>query len=143
MVTTALLKPAAAALMLAVAVPAGATTQDQVNATLGADADLWRGLFALALADQIRTRCDTIEARTLRSTAFVLSLYNRARDHGFTRDQIRAFQRADSTEARMTAEVMAYFASNGVREGEAETYCALGRAEIAAGTQAGELLRAR
>ena len=120
-----------------------AATQDEINATLGADAELWQGLFWLALADEIRGNCDRIDARTLRATGYVLDLYNQARAYGFSRQEIRGFQTADSTEARMRAEVGAYFARNGVREGDAETYCALGRAEIAAGSPAGNLLRAR
>ena len=132
----------AAALALS-ATAAPAQTQDEINARLGGDAALWTGLFAVALADELRNRCEGLEARTLRATSFVFGLYNRARDYGYSRQQIRAFQTADSTEARMRAEVNAYFAANGVREGDAETYCALGRSEIAAGTQAGELLRAR
>lgn len=130
-------------LALTPALPAQAVTQDEVNATLGTDAQLWSGLFALAVADQIREKCGTIEARTLRATAFVYELYSQARDHGFSRREIRAFQTAETTEARMRAEVAAYFAQHGVRAGDSETYCALGLAEIAAGSQAGELLRAR
>ncbi len=129
---------------LGLSAPARANpTQDQINATLAADPQIWQGLFALALADEIRNHCEAIEARTLRATSFVYGLYNRARDHGYSRDQIRAFQRADSTEARMRTEVMAYFTQHGVREGVPDSYCALGRSEIAAGSQAGELLRAR
>lgn len=122
---------------------AQAASQDEINATLGADPTIWSGLFALAVGDQIRTQCESMEVRTLHTTAFVFGLYNRARDYGYSRPEIRAFQTADSTEERLTAEVLAYFAENGVREGEPETYCALGHAEIAAGTQTGELLRAR
>ncbi|MFN4101526.1 MAG: DUF5333 domain-containing protein [Pararhodobacter sp.] len=134
---------AAAATALGLATPAMATPQAQINATLEADAQLWQGLFALAVADEIRKNCDAMEARTVRATSAVWGLYNRARGYGFSRQEIRAFQTADSTEVRMRAEVLAYFAANGVREGVPDTYCALGRSEIAAGTQAGELLRAR
>ncbi|MCB1390699.1 MAG: DUF5333 domain-containing protein [Rhodobacteraceae bacterium] len=134
---------AATAVGLGLAAPAIAASQDEINATLSADTEIWQGLFALAVGDQIRTHCDSIDVRTIRTTGFVYSLYNRARDYGYSRAEIRAFQTADSTEARMRAEVQAYFALHGVREGAPETYCALGRSEIASGTQAGELLRAR
>ena len=138
--TLAILTASAA---LGLTAPAMAATQDEINATLGGDAAIWRGLFALAVADEIRNNCESIEARTIRATSFVLGLYNRARDYGYSRSEIRAFQTADSTEVRMRAEVGAYFAQNGVREGVSETYCALGQSEIAAGTQAGDLLSAR
>ncbi|GAB4263538.1 MAG: DUF5333 domain-containing protein [Pararhodobacter sp.] len=128
---------------LSVGAPALAVSQDEINATLAGDAAIWSGLFTLAVADQIRTHCPTIEAREFRATRFVWTLYNAARAYGYSRQEIRAFQTHDSTEARLRAEVMAYFAEHGVREGEPETYCALGLTEISAGTQAGELLRAR
>lgn len=136
------IRAAFVALSLAAA-PAAADTQDSINATLAADATLWQGLFSLAVADEIRKNCDTMEARTLRATSFVYDLYSRARGYGYSRQEIRAFQTADSTEARMRAEVGAYFSEHGVRDGAPETYCALGHAEIAAGSQAGNLLRAR
>ena len=138
-----MIRPFLLALTLA-ATPALATTQDDINASLQGDEQLWEGLRWLAIADEIRKNCsDGFEARTLRATSRVLELYNRARDYGYSRDQIRAFQRADSTEARMRREVLAYFAQNGVREGVSETYCALGRSEVASGSPAGTLLRAR
>ena len=128
---------------LALSAPARAATQVEINATLEADTELWQGLFAVALADEIRTHCEAIEARTFRATTFVYGLYSRARGYGYSRAEIRGFQTADSTEARMRAEIGAYVAQHGVRVGAPETYCALGQAEIAAGSQAGELLRAR
>lgn len=123
--------------------PAAATSQAQVNATLSADTQIWSGLYALALGNEIQENCSSIDVRTFRATRFVYGLYSRARGYGFSRDEIRGFQRADSTETRLRAEVMAYFAENGVREGNEQSYCDLGRAEIFAGSQAGELLRAR
>jgi hypothetical protein len=123
--------------------PVTATSQQDINATLGGDPAIWSGLFTLALADQIRTVCPTIEARTIRATRFVYDVYSLARAYGYSRQEIRAFQVDDSTEERMRAEVLAYFQEHNVREGEPETYCALGEAEIAAGTPAGTLLRAR
>ncbi|HPD94032.1 MAG: DUF5333 domain-containing protein [Rhodobacter sp.] len=128
---------------LALAAPVQAATQEEINATLAGDPQVWGGLYTLALADQIRANCPAIEARTLRATSFVWSVYNRARDHGYSRAEIRAFQTHATTEARLRAEIGAYFARHGVREGQPDTYCALGHAEIAAGTEAGELLRAR
>lgn len=130
------------ALALAVS-PVQATTQAEVNATLGGDAEIWSGLFALAMGNELQENCEAIDVRTLRTTRFVYGLYSRARGFGYSRDQIRAFQRADSTEARLRREVMAYFAEHGVQSGDQQSYCDLGRAEIAAGSQAGELLRAR
>tara|TARA_R110002124_G_scaffold54062_3_gene154272 strand:- start:3353 stop:3775 length:423 start_codon:yes stop_codon:yes gene_type:complete len=126
-----------------IAAPLWAAPQEEINATLGADTEIWNGLFAIALADQIRENCDSISARNFRAMRFIYGLYGRAREYGYSRQDIQAFQRDDAVGDRMRAEVMAYFAENGVREGASETYCALGLAEISADTPAGNLLRAR
>ena len=123
--------------------PALATPQSEINATLRNDASIWDQLFVLALADQIQETCPTIEARTFRATRFVYGVYSQARAYGFSRAEIRAFQTDDGTEADMRARVLTYFAQHGVCEGAPDTYCALGTAEISAGTPAGTLLRAR
>lgn len=123
--------------------PVMATSQQEINATLRADPQVWEGLFTLALADQLREFCPTLEARTFRATRFVYGLYNQARSYGFSRAEIRAFQVDDGVEVALRARVTSYFDQNGVREGVPETYCALGMAEIAAETPAGTLLRAR
>lgn len=123
--------------------PAMALTQQEINATLRNDASIWDQLFVLAVADQIRENCPSIEARTIRATRYVYGVYSDARAYGFSRQEIRAFQVDDGTEADMRARVAAYFNQNGVRVGAPETFCALGTAEINAGTPAGTLLRAR
>ncbi|MBN8291615.1 DUF5333 domain-containing protein [Rhodobacter sp. NTK016B] len=139
------LKTALAVATLALAYPAAAqeVSQDEVNATLGADPQLWAGLFQLAMAWDIDNNCDSIEPRRIAATSYIFGLYNQARAYGYSRRQIRTFQTADSTEARLRSEVGAYYEANGVVEGDAETYCALGRAEMAAGSPAGQLMRTR
>lgn len=125
------------------AAPAFATTQQEINATLRNDAELWDKLFVLALADQIRLNCPTIEPRTLRATRYVYDVYSHARSYGFSRAEIRAFQTNEDARAELRVRVLAYFNQHGVREGAPETFCALGNAEISAGTPAGTLLRVR
>ena len=120
-----------------------AQPQAEVNATLRADAEIYNGLFAMAVGDQIRRNCDTIDARMVRALTFARGLERRARSLGFSEPQIRAFLDSREEKDMMRAHVERYFAQNGVRAGEPETYCALGRAEIARGSQAGALLRAR
>jgi hypothetical protein len=133
----------ALALCCALALPAAAATQDEVNATLSADPSIWGRLQSAGLAWEIRRQCPDIEARDWAGRFFLLGIYNDARAYGFTRDQIRIFQRDDALKERLRAEVSAYVQSRGARLDDPETLCALGRAEIAAGTEAGELLRAR
>lgn len=141
------LRTAVAALALTV-LPMGlataqARTQAEVNATLRADTEIFNGLFVMGIAHGIRDTCPTIEARMLRANSLALSLYNRARGMGFSRDEIRAFLRDDDHKAELRAIVIDYYNRQGAQVEQPETICALGLAEIAAGTPSGALLRAR
>ena len=118
-------------------------TPAQVSAALRANPDVYQGLFALALAHGIRDICPSIEERSLRVNFFTLGLYNRARSLGFSHSQVTGFVEDQSEVDRMFAEVIAHVRARGVRETDIDAVCALGRAEIAAGTQAGALLRQR
>ncbi len=146
------LSPAFAVAALAVMVatgPAGGgaladeRSQAEINATLRADPVIYAGLFAMGVAHGIRDICPDIEARMIRANLQALSLYNHARSLGFSRDEIRAFLRDDAEKAFLRAEVIAYYRERGANEEQPDTICALGRAEIAANSPAGEFLRAR
>ncbi len=122
---------------------AQANTQSEVNATLRADPEIFNGLFVMGIAHGIRDICPTIEARMIRANVLALSLYNRARGMGFSRDEIRTFLRDDANKAELRAIVIDYYNQRGADIEQPETICALGQAEIEAGTSAGALLRAR
>ncbi|MCC5969829.1 MAG: DUF5333 domain-containing protein [Pararhodobacter sp.] len=146
-VLSALLRAGLAALALSVLsmgiASAQAHTQAEVNAALRADTEIFNGLFVMGIAHGIRDTCPTIDARMLRANSLALSLYNRARSMGFSRDQIRSFLRDDDHKAELRAIVIEYYNQRGAQVEQPETICALGEAEIAAGTSAGALLRAR
>ena len=122
---------------------AQARSQAEVNAALRADAEIYDGLFSMGIAHGIRDNCPSIDARDLRAHALALSLYNRARSLGFSRSEIRAFLDDRAEKDLLRRVVTEYLTERGVREGNPETFCAQGRAEIAARSQAGTLLRAR
>jgi len=122
---------------------AQARTQAEVNAALRADSEIFNGLYVMGIAHGIRDTCPTIDARMLRANSLALTLYNRARSLGFSYDEVRAFLRDDEQKADLRAIVIAYYNSRGAQVEQPETICALGEAEIAAGTSAGALLRAR
>ena len=79
----------------------------------------------------------------LRANSLALNLYSRARSLGFTYDEVRAFLRDEGNKAEIRAIVIAYYNQRGADIEQPQTICALGEAEIAAGTSAGSLLRAR
>jgi hypothetical protein len=128
--------------VLVIASPVLAMTQAEVNDTLRDDTEIYNGLFAIAVADQVRKNCDDVSARLWRAYLFARSLQSRARDLGFSDDQIDGFIESSDEKARLRTFVTSYFETHGVIESDPETYCALGRTEIENGSQAGALLRA-
>ena len=100
-------------------------------------------LRALFIADQIRISCPTIDARMVQGWAFAYSIERRARGIGYSRAEIKDFVESKKERKRLEAETAAYLKANGVKGGQPETYCALGRAEIAKGSQIGAFLKAK
>jgi len=140
---SAMIRILAVALCLALPAAAQSLTQAQINQTLREHPQISQGLFIVALATAIRDICPSIDGRFFRGLSFLNSLQDQAVTLGFTRPQIRAFVEDQAEVARMYDRVRAYAAERGAREDQPETVCALGRAEIAAGSAAGRLLRQR
>ncbi|MEJ5217356.1 DUF5333 domain-containing protein [Cognatishimia sp. D5M38] len=103
---------------------------------------VWNGLLNIGIANEIRETCPSISARMVRAALRLNSIQNEAEGMGYSQAEIDAFRTSEANKAAMRAEGEAYMKNNGVVKGDAETYCALGRAEIAKSSQIGRLLRA-
>ena len=103
---------------------------------------VWNGLLNIGIANEIRETCPSISARMVRAALRLNSIQNEAEGMGYSQAEIDAFRNSEANKAAMRAEGEAYMKNNGVVKGDAETYCALGRAEIAKSSQIGRLLRA-
>lgn len=103
---------------------------------------VWNGLMHIGIANEIRETCPEISARMVRAALRLNSIQNEAKGMGYSDDEIHAFRTSEANKAAMRAEGEAYMKNNGVVKGDAATYCALGRAEIAKSSQIGTLLRA-
>lgn len=101
------------------------------------------GLFVVAVADQIRKECRSISARMLRALSYINALENRAQELGYSKQEIKAYVESKEEKARMRARGEAYLKANGASYADPETFCTLGRAEIAKGSRIGQLLRAK
>jgi len=99
-------------------------------------------LLAAAIGDEIRKNCPDIGARLLRAFREARKLERYALDKGYSEDEIEAFLDSPDEKDAMRARRDAYLAANGVKAGDADSYCALGRKEIAEGSLTGTLLRA-
>ncbi len=97
-------------------------------------------LIAAAIGEGIRRNCPTIGARIFRALGKANALKRYALSLGYSKAQIDAFINSPEDKARIIAAAKAYLAQNGVVEGQKETYCKLGRTEIAKGTLTGQLL---
>ena len=136
-----MLKPVALTVLLLTS--SAFATQADAKQPLGQIKPVTQGLLAVGIADEIRNQCPTISARVWRAAKFVKKLKSRANSLGYSDDEIRAFRKSSAEKAKMRAKGEAYLKENGVSKGLPESYCALGRAEIAKSSQIGALLRAK
>lgn len=132
---------AAAALAGALTLGTGPAAVAEGLPPLRDNAHIWNSLFAAAVGDEIRKNCPTISARIFRALKGAKDLEDHALSLGYSEEQIEAFLGSKAEQNRMKAQRDAYLAEHGVKEGDAESYCRLGREEIARGTLTGWLLR--
>ncbi|NCO87047.1 MAG: DUF5333 domain-containing protein [Rhodobacterales bacterium] len=99
------------------------------------------GIITAGIAYEIGDKCGPIDARMLRGYAFLNSLKTHAQSLGYSDAEIEAYVGDRAEKRRLEAIARERLAAMGAVAGEPETYCALGRAEIAAGSQIGQLLR--
>ncbi len=99
--------------------------------------------LAVAVGDEIRRNCPTISARLFYVLGKARELERYALSLGYTEDDIRAMRKDPANKARLEALRDDYLAANGVVPGDAESYCRLGRQEIANRTLIGSLIRLR
>ncbi|MEL6465339.1 MAG: DUF5333 domain-containing protein [Pseudomonadota bacterium] len=98
-------------------------------------------LLAVGIADEIRKNCPDISARMFRALTLVNSLKAKARNMGYSEEEIDAYRKSDVEKARLKTARAAYLEKAGVTAGQPASYCALGQVEIERGGQIGALLR--
>ena len=98
-------------------------------------------LMAIAIADEIRKNCDGISARMFRALGTINGLKTRARDLGYSDDEIDEYVTSKSEKRRMRDKANAYLAGQGVSAGDLGQLCQFGRQQISKGGDIGRLLR--
>lgn len=98
-------------------------------------------LRAGRIGDVIRKTCPTIEARMFVVLGKIEDLKSYALKQGYTRPEVEAFLKDKAQKNRLKAEADAWLKAAGAVEGQPETYCAVGEAEIAKKSLIGQLLR--
>ncbi len=104
-------------------------------------AEIDDALMAVAIADELRKDCDGISARMLRALSRLEGLKGRARDLGYTKEEVKAYVTSDAEKQRMRAKATAWLAKQGVDPTDSVGFCAFGRDQIKAKTAIGSLLR--
>jgi hypothetical protein len=126
------------ALVLAVAVFAGTTV---ARGDLANETDINEGLIVIAMAKEIGDQCPTLDARRLQGINYFWGLVELARERGYSDAEIRAYGDDPVQKERLMQVALQRFANMGGVVGNTESYCEVGRAEIARGTAIGQLLR--
>jgi hypothetical protein len=112
-----------------------------VMADLTHEDDINQGLRNIAAADMIRKNCDSIQPRMLRAYFYLNSLTQAAKDKGYSDEQIKAYTKDTAQKQRLLDQVANYLQQHGATPGDAASYCTVGRAEIAAKSDIGRLLK--
>lgn len=100
-------------------------------------------LIAARIADRIRRECPSIDARMIYAFGQARALKKYALDKGYSEAQVEAFLDSKPDKERIYATAESYLKTNGVNAGDAESFCRLGREEIARNTVTGSLLVAK
>lgn len=107
------------------------------------DTRVVNGFYVIGFADEIRKKCDSIEPRMFRAIGYIRSLERYARDMGYTSEDIDNLEDNKVEKEKLRKRVRADLAKRGATPETPEGYCTVGREEIAKGSAAGRLLRAK
>ncbi|SFQ16317.1 hypothetical protein SAMN05421853_102205 [Roseivivax halotolerans] len=131
-------------LILSIALVLGATgAAAQSKPPLNQVREIDDGLLMVGIADEIRKRCDNIDARMINAWSRIRGLESRAKSLGYTAEEIEDYVTSDEEKARMRRRGEALLRQRGFDPASTGDYCTFGREEIARGSQIGVLLRER
>lgn len=108
---------------------------------LNKEAHINASLVAGQVGDTIRKTCPSISAKMFTVLGKLNALEDYAREKGYTEAEVKAFLKDKTEKARIKALAKDYLKAAGAVDGDAESYCKVGRDEIAKDTLAGSLLR--
>jgi hypothetical protein len=98
-------------------------------------------LVAAQVGDILRKQCPDASARMMVVLSEMLALERHAKNNGHDDAAINAFLKDRAEKDRIRALANQYLQDAGAVEGDGQTYCDVARAEVAAQTMAGQLLR--
>lgn len=128
-------------LALAVAMPALATPALATPVPLPKEKHINDELRAGFAGDILRKTCPSISARMFVVMGRLYDLKSYAEAQGYSPEDWDAFRSDKAQKARLKAEAEAYLEKAGAKPGDVESYCQVGRDEIAKNTALGQLIR--
>lgn len=128
------------ALTVALAIVAGSVA---ANPPLSENEVVFKRLFNVAVANEIRDRCPTISARLVRALLYLNSINSYAQSLGYSKTEIKTFVDSKEQQDRMRVIGYAYLEENGVDRDDPQSYCTFGKTEIARNGAIGRLLKSR
>lgn len=111
--------------------------------TMAQDKYLNDRLVAARVADRIRRECPSIDLRIVSAYSQARALQRYARDLGNSDAQVDAYLDDETVKKRIYGIAETYLAQQGAKAGDAESFCRVGRDEIAKNTVSGSLLNAK
>lgn len=100
-------------------------------------------LIAARIADRIRRTCPTIDGRILYAFGEARRLKSYAQNKGYSNAQIDAFLHDKAEKKRIYGVAEDYLTRKGAKANDPQSFCAIGKQEIAAKTIIGSLLVAK
>jgi hypothetical protein len=99
------------------------------------------GIIFVGMAYELSEECGSLDARLFRGLSYLQSLKSHASSLGYSDAEIDAYINDDAEKDRLEAIARAQLAQLGVVRGDEASHCTVGRAQIAANTRVGWLLR--
>ena len=111
------------------------------NVPLNQNQHITDSLVAGRVADVIRNTCPSISGRLVTAYSKLEDLKKYAIAQGYSEAEVKAFLKDGTEKDRLKGIAADYLALAGAVPGDTESYCKVGRDEIARKTLAGSLLR--
>lgn len=129
------------ALLLAVMIAVPGLASGDGKVPLPTEEHINTQLIAAQAGDILRHTCPQIHARMFVVWDKMFMLRNYALEAGYSEAEVKKFLSDPVQKARVQAAAKDYLETRGAKPGDVESYCQVGRDEVAKGTLLGQIIR--
>lgn len=130
-----------AAALVAAGAAALATGTATDYTALRTDSRVQGELLGASMAYIIDEQCPSIRLRRFKLLTYALSLNSHAKGLGYSGREVETYVNDPDEQARFRAMALEVLLQKGAVQGDGESFCAIGRAEIEKGTYVGSILK--